>query len=294
MRTLSQIAGPGTRAWARTSIVYNITGNVGKGSFTVRVAVLGLGEAGRIYAADLAERGMPVTAADPTATSAPPGVTLARGIPEAVRNAEVVLSLVGGGAAASVLDEALPEMQPASIFADMNTVTPNDKKRLAERAAERGIPFVDVAILAPVPRARIDTPLALSGSGATRLLGLLDELQVPTTDLGAEPGVAGGLKLLRSVFMKGLAALIFESTTAARAIGAEDWVIDQIASELGPSGHELVQRLLEGTPVHAVRREAEMRDAVSFLETLDAAHPMTDGTIEWLRALAERPGAPGA
>jgi hypothetical protein len=37
-----------------------------------------------------------------------------------------------------------------------------------------------------------------------------------------------------------------------------------------------------------------MRDAVSFLETLDAAHPMTDGTIEWLRALAERPGAPGA
>lgn len=260
----------------------------------MRVAVLGLGEAGRIYAADLAERGTPVTAADPTVSSPPPGVVLAPNISQAVRDAELVLSLVGGGAAASVLDEALPAMRPASIFADMNTVTPNDKKRFAERAAERGVAFVDVAILAPVPRGRIHTPLALSGSGAPRLLAFLAELRVPTTDLGAEAGVAAGLKLLRSVFMKGLAALIFESTTAASAIGAEDWVIDQIASELGPSGHELVQRLLEGTPVHAVRREAEMRDAVSFLETLDAAHPMTDGTIEWLQALAERPGPAGA
>ncbi len=252
----------------------------------MRVAVLGLGEAGRIYAADLAERGSVVTAADPVATTAPPGVTLASGAPEAVRGADVVLSLVGGGAAASALDSALPELVPGSVYADMNTVAPSEKRRLAERAAARGIPFVDVAILAPVPRARLATPLALSGTGAARLQSLLDGLQVPTTLVGAEAGDAGGLKLLRSVFMKGLAALVFESVTAARAIGAEDWVIDQIASELGPSGHALVRRLLEGTPVHAVRREAEMRDALAFLEALGAAHPMTDGTIAWLHALA--------
>jgi hypothetical protein len=46
--------------------------------------------------------------------------------------------------------------------------------------------------------------------------------------------------------------------------------------------------------VHAVRREAEMRDALAFLESLDAAHPMTDATIEWLHALAEAPKPRGA
>lgn len=253
----------------------------------MRVAVLGLGEAGRIYAGELAELGSVVTAADPVVTTPPPGVSLAPDIPAAVREAEIVFSLVGGGAAASALDAALPAMGPQSVYADLNTLAPDEKRRLAGRAAERGIPFVDVAVLAPVPRARLRTPLALSGTGAARLRSFLERMQVPTTDAGADAGGAAGQKLLRSVFMKGLAALVFEAVTAAREVGAEEWVTEQIASELGPDGHALVQRLLEGTPVHAVRREAEMRDARAFLDTLGAAHPMTDGTIAWLQALAD-------
>jgi 3-hydroxyisobutyrate dehydrogenase-like beta-hydroxyacid dehydrogenase len=260
----------------------------------VRVAVLGLGEAGRIYAEDLAHRGAIVAAADPAASSPPQGVELAPAIAEAVHGADVVLSLVGGDASGTALDDALGAMTSASIYADMNTISPAKKQRLAERAAAHGVPFVDVAILAPVPRARIGTPLMLSGTGAGGLQQLLDELGVPATDVGGEAGTAAGLKLLRSVFMKGLAALVFETTTAARAVGAEDWAVDQIASELGPSGHQLVARLLEGTPVHAVRREAEMRDALAFLESLGTAHQITDGTIAWLHALAERrDGQPG-
>ena len=254
----------------------------------MRVAVLGLGEAGRIYAVELAELGSIVVATDPLVNSAPPGVSLAPDIPAAVGEAEIVLSLVGGGAAASALDTALPAMQPEGVYADLNTLAPDEKRRLAARAAERGIPFVDVAVLAPVPRAGLRTPLALSGTGTERLRSFLELLQVPTTDAGADAGGAAGLKLLRSVFMKGLAALIFEAVTAAREAGAEEWVTGQIASELGPDGDALVQRLLEGTPAHAVRREAEMRDARAFLETLGAAHPMTDGTIAWLQALAAR------
>jgi 3-hydroxyisobutyrate dehydrogenase-like beta-hydroxyacid dehydrogenase len=254
----------------------------------MRVAVLGLGEAGSIYAADLARRGVGVTAADPATPGVPAGVAFAGGIGDAVRGADVVLSLVGGSAAGSVLEEALPAMEPAAIFADMNTADPAEKRRLANRAGQHGIAFVDVAILAPVPRARIETPLVLSGAGAGELLPVLTGWGIPATSAGNEAGVAAGLKLLRSVFMKGLAATVMESVTAGRAVGAEDWIIGQVASELGPSGHALVARILEGTPRHAVRREAEMRDARSFLETLGAPHPMTDGAIEWLHSLRGR------
>ncbi|WP_024367910.1 NAD(P)-dependent oxidoreductase [Arthrobacter sp. TB 26] len=252
----------------------------------MRVAVLGLGEAGSIYAADLARRGVDVTAADPAVPAVPAGVTPAGDAGEAARGADLVLSLVGGRAAGAVLEEALPAMAPAGIFADMNTASPAEKRRLANRAEQHGIPFVDVAILAPVPRARIGTPLVLSGAGADNLLAVLTGWGIPAAAVGNEAGVAAGLKLLRSVFMKSLATTILESVTAARAVGAEDWVIDQIASELGPSGHALVARILEGTPVHAVRREAEMCDARSFLETLGAPHPMTDGAIVWLQSLS--------
>lgn len=269
----------------RDTILSTILGAT-EGSVRTRVAVLGLGEAGSIYAADLARRGVPVTAFDPAVSAVPAGVRPAPGIEDAVRGADLVLSLVGGAAAGAVLEEALPAMAPTALFADMNTAGPGEKRRLAERADRHGILFVDVAIMAPVPRARILTPLVLSGAGADELLSVLAGWGIPGTGVGREAGVAAELKLLRSVFMKGLAATVLESVTAARAVGAGDWIIDQIASELGPSGHSLVARLLEGSRLHAVRREEEMCQARSFLDSLGAAHPMTDGTIEWLHSLA--------
>ena len=250
----------------------------------MRVAVLGLGEAGSIYAADLARLGLSITAADPLVTAVPAGVRTAADVRGAVRGAAVVLSLVGGNAAVAALEEALPAMDPEAIFADMNTAGPEEKQRLAQRADEHGIAFVDVGVLAPVARARLRTPLVLSGSGADALLSLLTGLRIPATSVGSEAGVAAGLKLLRSVFMKGLAATVLESVSAARAAGAEAWLVEQIAAELGPSGHALVARIREGTPVHAVRREAEMREARLFLETLGTPHPMTDGAIAWLHS----------
>jgi 3-hydroxyisobutyrate dehydrogenase-like beta-hydroxyacid dehydrogenase len=254
----------------------------------MRVAVLGLGEAGSIYASDLRDRGASVIGTDLHLSLVPPHVERAPDIAAAVRGADVVLSLVGASSSASVLDEALPAMQPTSIFADMNTSGPDDKRRLAAVAGERGIPFVDVAIMAPVPRARIDTPLLMSGAGAGRLRPHLDDLGIPVTDVGDEPGAAARLKLLRSVFMKGLAAVVVESVEAADTVGAREWLIDQITSELGASDRGAVQHLIDGTNKHAVRREAEMHDARELLQSLGAAHPMTDATIVWLSAIAAR------
>lgn len=253
----------------------------------LRIAVLGLGEAGTIYAADLARQGVSVTACDVAATSVPPGVKHADNIRGAVREATLVLSLVGGQASEAALEEALPAMDPKGIFADMNTGAPAQKRWLAKHADENGILFADVAILAPVPRARIKTPLVLSGSGAVELQNILSQLGIPVTGAGDEAGVAAGLKLLRSVFMKGLAATVLESVTAARAVGAEDWLVKQIASELGPQGPALVARILEGTPAHALRRSREMREARSFLDSLGVPHTMTDGAIDWLRSLSQ-------
>ena len=250
------------------------------------VAVLGLGEAGSIYAQDLAGRGLRVSATDPAVEAVPPGVVRARGISEAVAGADLVISLVGGPAAEAVLKEALAAMDPAAIFADLNTAGPDHKRQLAERAAGRGVLFADVAILAPVPRGRINSPLLVSGTGANALVALFEGWAIPATSAGGEAGAAAGLKLLRSVFMKGLAATVLESVTAAEAAGARDWVISQIAAELGPSGEALVARMLAGTRLHAVRREAEMREVRDFLDSLGAAHPVTDATIEWLHSLA--------
>lgn len=79
----------------RDTILSTILGAT-EGSVRMRVAVLGLGEAGSIYAADLARRGVDVAASDPAVPDVPAGVTPAGDTGEAVRGADLVLSLVGG------------------------------------------------------------------------------------------------------------------------------------------------------------------------------------------------------
>lgn len=250
----------------------------------MRVAVLGLGEAGAIYAQGLAERGADVVGFDPRAPGTPAGVSRASSVGDAVDGAAVVLSLVGASAADEVLGEALPRMATGATFADFNTGAPGQKRILAERASAASILFADVAVMAPVPRAGIATELFASGDGAAAVAGL-DAYGVAVRIIGTTAGDAAALKLVRSVFMKGLAGLVFESLAAADQIGATDEVRAQIAAELGPEGDALVQRLLDGTRQHAERREHEMRDARELLDDLDTPGWMTDGTLAWLRSL---------
>jgi 3-hydroxyisobutyrate dehydrogenase-like beta-hydroxyacid dehydrogenase len=251
----------------------------------MRIAVLGLGEAGSIYARGLAERGADVVGFDPVVLEAPTGVTRLPSIGDAVDGAELVLSLVGASAANAVLGEALPRMTASAAFADFNTGAPEQKRGLATRAVEAGIPFADVAVMAPVPRAGIETELFASGDGAETTADGLRGFGLPIRVVGADAGDAAGLKLVRSVFMKGLAGLVFESLAAAEKIGATAEVRAQLAAELGPDGDALVQRLLDGTRLHAARREHEMHDTRDFLDALGSPAWMTDGTIAWLHSL---------
>lgn len=251
----------------------------------MKIAVLGLGEAGAIYAGGLAERGADVVGFDPAAAETPAGVTRAASLGDAVAGAALVLSLVGASAAEIVLAEALPRMRGAT-FADLNTGAPEQKRRLATQAVGAGVPFADVAVMAPVPRAGLHTELLASGDGAQSAAEVLTDYGLPIRVVGSSAGDAASLKLLRSVFMKGLASLVFESLTAAEKIGATAEVRAQLASELSGDGDALVQRLLDGTRQHAGRREREMLDARALLEDLATPSWMTDGTLAWLRSLA--------
>jgi 3-hydroxyisobutyrate dehydrogenase-like beta-hydroxyacid dehydrogenase len=253
----------------------------------MRIAVLGLGEAGSIYARGLAERGADVVGFDPRSVETPAAVTRSTNIGDAVEGADLVLSLVGARVAGDVLTQSLPRMTPAAAFADMNTGAPAQKRILATTAVAAGIPFADVAVMAPVPRAGLDTELLASGDGAETAADALGGFGLPIRVVGQDAGDAAGLKLVRSVFMKGLAALVFESLEAADKIGASAEARAQIAAELAGDGDAMVQRLLDGTRQHAERREHEMADAREFLDAIGSPGWMTDGTLAWLRSVRE-------
>ena len=235
-----------------------------------RIAVLGLGEAGAEMARDLVSAGADVRGFDPKVV-APDGVDSRTSDADAVRDAELVLSVNSSHDAVPALEEALPALLAGTVWADLNTAAPAVKATLVRRLAGRDVAVADVALMAPVPGKGLLTPMLVSGEGAGRYASILRPLGA---DVTIQPGPAGeaiARKLLRSVFYKGLAAAVVEAMAAAEAAGCAPWLRDNIGAELTGFDERTIDRLIDGTRRHARRRADEMAAATEQLAGLGIA-----------------------
>lgn len=255
----------------------------------MRAAVLGLGEAGGRYAADLAAARWQVSGYDPAPVHTPAGVRRAASVLAAASDCELVIGLTGAAQAASVAAAAAPAMRAGGCYADLNSASAARKREIEVALAGAGahVQMADVAVLAPVGRSGAATRLLVSGPGAAEAAAAFRAQGAHVEVLDAAVGAAADRKLLRSVFMKALAAAVLEATTAARAAGCESWIRDQIAAELGPGGHGLVDRLIEGSAKHAVRRIAEIEASRELLSDLGVPTPVCDAAMTWLELLRD-------
>lgn len=251
---------------------------------TLTVAVLGLGEAGGTIASGLAAAGCTVRGWDPDAARDAVGGERTATPVEAVAGAELVLSLATAAHALDAATSVVSALGPAQLYADLNTTAPALKREAAAAISPTGAGFADVALLGGVPARGVGTPALASGDGAEHFAELMRPLGMPVDVVGREPGEAAGLKLLRSVFMKGLAASVLESVEAARRRGAEDWLRGEIADVIGA---QLLERLLSGSVAHAERRLDEMDAAAAYLGELGVEPRVTEAAVGWLGQLAD-------
>jgi 3-hydroxyisobutyrate dehydrogenase-like beta-hydroxyacid dehydrogenase len=240
------------------------------------VAVLGLGEAGGRLASDLRAAGAHVRGHDPAVEGSPdPGT--------AVAGADVVLSVNSAAAALAAATAALPALGRGAVYADLNTAAPELKLELAALVGGTGALFADVALLGPVPARGLRTPALASGDGARAFADALEPLGMPVQVVSAQAGDAAAMKLIRSVFMKGLAAAAIESLEAAEAAGHAEWLRDELAAVIG---EPLLDRLLEGSRAHATRRLDEMEAAAELLRSLGVEPRIAAASASLLASLS--------
>jgi 3-hydroxyisobutyrate dehydrogenase-like beta-hydroxyacid dehydrogenase len=251
------------------------------------IAVLGLGEAGSAIAGDLVAAGAVVRGFDPATVDAPAGVEVAADAAAAAQGSDVVLSVNAASAAVAVADSAAAALRTGQVYADLNSAGARLKREVADVVAPTGAAFADVALMAPVPGNGLRTPALVSGPGAGAFAERIGGLGMPVEVLGDEPGQAAARKLLRSVFMKGLAAACIESLRAAQAAGCEPWLHDEITDVLTDADDELLDRLLTGSRRHATRRVSEMRDARELLAELGVEPRVAAAAEGWLTALED-------
>lgn len=249
----------------------------------MRVAVLGLGEAGLALAADLARAGDEVCGYDPAPVPRISGVDVCESPAVAVARCDLVLAVTHASQAAGLLGSVVEKLDKGLIYADLSTASPGLKETLAKRLANRDALFVDVALMAPVPGRGLATPALASGNGAPQYATLINARGGRVEVVDAQAGTAAARKLLRSVVMKGLAALLIESTEAAERYGEGDWFWNHLVEQFGAMDEALLRRLRLATSTHAGRRVEEMEAARELLIELGVPATMTEATIAQLR-----------
>jgi 3-hydroxyisobutyrate dehydrogenase-like beta-hydroxyacid dehydrogenase len=255
-----------------------------------RLCFIGFGEAGQAIASGLRDTGIEAVAAwdilFPSADGArlkhageTIGVRVANSAADAAHGADIIVSAVTAASSLEAARSVEPHLSGNPYFLDINSVSPGRKKE-TERLLGAKARYVDIAILAPIHPARHQTPLLLAGPHAAGVMPLLiDELDMRGAIAGDEVGQAAGLKMIRSVMIKGIEALTLECFLAARRAG----IVDEVAASLTNNyptldWNKVIEYNIERMASHGVRRADEMDQVAETLRELGIEPLMATAT----------------
>jgi 3-hydroxyisobutyrate dehydrogenase-like beta-hydroxyacid dehydrogenase len=256
-----------------------------------RIAIIGFGEVGGIFGSDFAQQGIEVSVFDillaserhrpqMLAKASSCGVKAGKSLRDSVSNAELVISAVTASSALDVAHEAGPLLNREQLFLDINSVSPETKRKasisIESNSGKSGARFVEAAVMAAVPGKGLKVPILLGGKHAVAASESLRSLGMDATALSDQIGVASAVKMCRSVMIKGLEALTVECLFAARRYGAEDQVLESLAASY--PGMEWKDRLpdylISRVVEHGRRRAAELREVVQALQEVSVEPTM--------------------
>ena len=153
--------------------------------------------------------------------------------------------------------------------------------------------------MSPVPPFGHRAPMLLGGKGAPALAELMTPFGMRLQVIAENVGVAAATKMFRSIIVKGLEALMFESVLAASPYGADERVFASLADSFpGIDWKRLADYMVGRVIVHGARRAREMEEVAQTLRSLGIEPIMSEAAgrrQDWCAALgiASRFGAGG-
>ena len=266
----------------------------------MRVAFIGYGEVGGIFAAALAAaRVAAVSAFDikvadaawrkqAAARAAHDGVRLVDSNAHAVGDADLVISAVTAAATATAAEQIARACRRGAFVLDVNSASPQTKTACAEVVARSGGRYVEAAVMTSVPPYGIRVPMLLGGPHAAALAPTLAALGFDANVASEQYGVASAIKMCRSVIVKGMEAIVIESFVTARRYGVEDAVLASLAEtfpglDWEKSGDYFFSRVIR----HGKRRAEEMREAAATVREARLAPICASAIAERQQSVAD-------
>jgi 3-hydroxyisobutyrate dehydrogenase-like beta-hydroxyacid dehydrogenase len=203
----------------------------------LRIGLLGFGEVGKRFGADLRARGVGSLAVfDLLLSDRAEGaamqeharahsIKLVDSTSALVDDSDLIVCAVTAAQTLRAAETAAGAAIAGKWFLDLNSASPATKSQCSRVVSDRGGRYVESAVMTSVPPYGIKVPMLLGGVHAQTLLPTLTALGFDAKVASEEVGVASAIKMCRSVVIKGMEAIVVESFTAARAFGVEQHVL---------------------------------------------------------------------
>lgn len=214
------------------------------------------------------------------------GVALVSSAAEVAQWADVLFAAVPSSFTLDVCREVKDCLRPRQLYIDVSASTPATKEAIWDLIGGTGVLFVDAAMLGSLPKDKHQVPITASGNGASKFQEVMAPHGMKITLAGEKAGAASAIKLVRSIFMKGIASLMIEMLQAADAYGVSDEVVSSISKSMdGIPFTSHLDRLVTGSALHCTRRAAELKGSIAMLSEAELSPEMTTAAKHRLEAL---------
>lgn len=185
---------------------------------------------------------------------------------EVLRRAEYVISTVTTQVARQAAADCVGHLHSGQVFVDFNSTAPSVKVEMAAVIEPTGADFVEGAILGAVGATGAKTPILASGAKGEEVAATLSGLGLNVRYYSPEIGRASTFKMLRSIFSKGLEALILELLIAGRRAGIHEDLWADVSAFMGSRPFDQIASNWLRT--HATAYERRYHEMVQVTETM--------------------------
>lgn len=260
------------------------------------IGFIGFGEAGFQIAKGLRQAGLKQTLAyDINRTllvesrARETGTTLVHSPLQLAESSSLLFSLVTASSALQAAMQTAPFLTGKHVYVDFNSVSPASKQAVEARVCRSKASFVEASIMAPVSPYQHRVPILMTGVSSTELANQLAHFGMCVEVMQGNTGAAAAVKMCRSIVVKGLEALLFESMRAASVFGAEERVLQSLAETFpNMDWSSLATYMISRVVVHGERRAHEMEEVAETLRSVDVEPIMSEAAARFQAWSAER------
>jgi 3-hydroxyisobutyrate dehydrogenase-like beta-hydroxyacid dehydrogenase len=253
---------------------------------------IGFGEVGSTFSAALASKGVNVLLydilqEDPNGMNilrkriSKPGIEISE-LPDLVSQSDIILSTVTADVALEAAQSVTRYLRQQQTYIDLNSVSPEAKMDIGRVIEETGADFVEGAILGAVGVSGAATRILLAGRNAQMAADRLNSMGLNANYLSPDVGKASQFKMLRSIYSKGLEALLLEMMIAAHTVGIEEELWTDIVHFMTVNAFDNVaSNWIRSHGVAYKRRYHEMLQVLEEIKKLGIEPIMSSATLRF-------------